>query len=70
MAPKLSRTMDDPRIPGAGGGAPVTPIPTGAATAMPQGLLNNGPPLVPGATGKTSTIGDAMIHTGSPRSNP
>jgi hypothetical protein len=44
MAPKLSRSMDDPRIPGTGGGAPVPQPPTGAASAPPPGLLNaNGP---------------------------
>jgi hypothetical protein len=45
MAPKLSRSMDDPRIPGAGGGTPVPQPPAGAASKLPPGLLKQNGPL-------------------------
>jgi hypothetical protein len=68
MAPKLSRSMDDARIPGAYGGEVAPPAPTGRASEMPQGLLPKNGTLVP-PLGKTSAMGDAEIYGGNPTSN-
>jgi hypothetical protein len=67
MAPKISRSMDDPRIPGAGGGAPIGSMP-GKATEMPSGLLKPNGALVPSPGGRTQSQGVGPFG-GKPTSN-
>jgi hypothetical protein len=70
MALKLSRSMDDPRLPGAGGGTPVPQPPMGAASGMPEGLLKPNGALVGSPAGITQSIAGPSYHTvGKPQSN-
>ncbi len=66
MAPKITRTMDDARIPGAGGGKPIEPPRVGPQ--MGPGLLKANGPLQP--SGATMTIAGPSNHTvGKPTRN-
>jgi hypothetical protein len=69
MAPKLSTSIDDPRLPSAGCGTPVPQPPTGAASEMGPGVLKANGPLEPGGNTMTIAGGANFSRVGKPTAN-